>query len=605
VTLAIAVTACEDSHRPREVPQPASEADPLPEPAPSREGNVVTYPATTLGLDAFSANGRIQPHGAPTDYWFEYGPTTDYGWKTPVKAVAPKLAAFHRESWDAGTGGWRGGSGEDLKWVPNGGLSGGYVHYQEPTGVDYNHADGIGLLHLVQYLNLGIFEDERTPTAALGGKDPDLRDARVRVAVRGTSWNANGTELLWWSQIDVTHGKPPPDRNPAYSNWANTGFVLTDALFSGSWERVEYRLWNDTTQWTYAGTNRELNKQLDRSVYVYAPLDEVLSHLDIDVFHLLAFVDPYHSPTGAIDFDELEIAYRNRSVVFPPNGGKVASAPVGSTDPATLTDGWRNGDGKTWKSAPFPTEPFEIVYELAQPVLVERVQLHQNPEWPSKNVEVLVTADGEKWETIATGALPPSSPAGPSFAYFLAIDLDRVFDTPSRKVKIRVLDGYKPGFWGLGEIEVFGRGAVMATDDDWYRVNADVTGLARGQTYHYRLVTKQGDKLELGGDLTFTVPETAKPDALTGAATRIGGSSAKVEARINSLGVEAQTYFEYGDDIAYGRRTPPRRAGPEVTPRTVAERLEGLSPGRTVHYRIVVESPFGTTYGRDASFVAR
>src|SRR5690349_1850386 len=40
---------------------------------------VVTYPATSLGLTAFSANGRVQPHGLPTSYYFEYGTTTSYG----------------------------------------------------------------------------------------------------------------------------------------------------------------------------------------------------------------------------------------------------------------------------------------------------------------------------------------------------------------------------------------------------------------------------------------------------------------------------------------------------------------------------------------------
>src|SRR4051794_13144362 len=37
---------------------------------------VETRPATSHGLDTFSANGRIQPGGRPTTYYFEYGATT-------------------------------------------------------------------------------------------------------------------------------------------------------------------------------------------------------------------------------------------------------------------------------------------------------------------------------------------------------------------------------------------------------------------------------------------------------------------------------------------------------------------------------------------------
>ena len=44
---------------------------------------------------------------------------------------------------------------------------------------------------------------------------------------------------------------------------------------------------------------------------------------------MVAFVDVKNPPTGAIDFDELTIAYRNYSLLLPPNGGKLVSAPAG------------------------------------------------------------------------------------------------------------------------------------------------------------------------------------------------------------------------------------------------------------------------------------
>ncbi|MGC4079587.1 MAG: discoidin domain-containing protein [Rubrivivax sp.] len=417
------------------------------------------------------------------------------------------------------------------------------------------------------------------------------------------SWKANESELLWWSQVDVTHGKPPPDRDPAYSNWAHTGSTLTDLLATGNWERAEYRLWNDTNDWTYAGTNRSLDGQGGRGYYVYSPLDEVLTHLDVDVFHVLTFFDNTKYPQGSIDFDELDITYRNHSRVFPPNGAKVTSTPAGADDPATLTDGWRVGPGKTWKGAPSPQGPQEVVFELGSPITIQRVQIAQNPEFPAKNVEVMVSADGETFgDPIVARTLPdPATTLTPSFAY----TLDKELSVPAKKIKLRILSGYRSDFWGLGEFEVFGTGAALPTDDDWVRVNADVTKLERGKTYHYRLVAEQDGKAELGGDLTFTVPADAKPEVLTGAASRIADGNAKIEGRYNTLGQEAQVWFDYGPDTGYGSQTPPKRAGQDITPRTFVGNLTGLAPGSVVHYRLVAQGALGTTYGRDQSFSAK
>lgn len=581
-------------------------------PAPSADGNVVTYAATSLGLYGFSANGRIHPHGKPTEYYFEYGPTTAYGQRTPVAPLGPKLSAHYAENFENGLAGWRGGAGNDLVHVAHGGKDGGgFVRYAEPTNDDLNHVDGIGTLHLVEYLYPGIFDGD-APTAALGGADPDFRDAKVTRVLRGVNWKPAGSELIWWAQADVAHGARPLDQEPHYANWGHTGHLLTDHLFSGQWETVSYRLWNDTAEWTYSGTNRELNAVYNRDQYHYASLDDVLRHLNIDFFHVLAFVDGYAPagyPTGAIELDDIELAYRNHSLLAPSNGGKLVSAPPGSpSDPSVLTDGWRTGVGKTWLSAPTPTAPLEFVFEFARPVTVQKVQLHQHATFPSKDVEVLVSTDGGAWTPIVTDVMPEKSvgsenfpPGGANFVYLLVKGLS----APATKVKVRVLSGYRAEAWGLGEIELFGTGAQMETEDEFYRLNADITGLTAGQTVHYRLVATSDGATVAGGDQTYTVPLDRTPLVTTFDATRIRAGGAKVEGRINTLGTEAKVWFEYGPDVSYGSATTPKRAGPELTPRTVVDQLSGLTPGATVHYRVVVEGTAGTARGADASFVAK
>ncbi len=578
-----------------DVAAPVIDAD-GPPPAPSPDGTVVTYAGTGLGLIGVSANGRIQPHGAPTEYYFEYGPTKAYGRRTDLTALGPKIAAHYSESYDKGLAGWRGGSGEDLIFN-----DAGFVRFEEPSYDDFNHVDGIGILHLVQYLYPGTFDSD-APTAALGGADPDFRDAKIKTVLRGNAWQTSGTELVWWSQVDPKRGVYKAGEELKASNWAHTGYFLTDHLLSGKWETASYRLWNDTTQWTYSGTNRELNAQLKRDLYVYAPLNDVLSHLNTNIFHLLAYIDNYNYPVGSIDFDSIEIGYRNHSLVFPSNGGKLASSPAGSENSAGLTDGWRVGAGKTWKSAPSPSSPQEIVYAFERPVVVQKVQLHQNVDFPSKDVEVLVSNDaGATWTSIGQDAIPASHPAGPNFSYLLMTGLS----APAQKLKIRVLNGYRADAWGLGEVEVFGTGAKMQTEDEENRVNADITGLAPGETVHYRLVAVSGGKTVAGGDQVFAVPSDRTPYAVTGEATRLIAGTAALRARINTLGAETVVFFEYGPDQSYGMTTTETRSGPEISIRTVVANLAGLTPGRTVNYRVVVKGDGGTTRGRNATFVAK
>ena len=100
---------------------------------------------------------------------------------------------------------------------------------------------------------------------------------------------------------------------------------------------------------------------------------------------------------------------------------------------------------------------------------------------------------------------------------------------------MRVLSGYRPQHWGLGEVEVFGTGAVLLPDDDLYHVNTDVEGLAPATTYHYRLVAVGGGATAPGEDRTFTTPATKKPLAETGPAGRLTATSAKLEGRLTVM----------------------------------------------------------------------
>jgi hypothetical protein len=559
--------------------------------APPPDGPVVTGPALVRGKTARSLTGRIQPHGRPATYYFEYGRTEAYGMATPSRALPPRLAAHYRETWDKGPAGFRHATNaEPSEHVVEPGAAGGFIRHREPTERDANHLDGVGLIHIAHYYHPGTY-----PSVAPGEQglwaagDPDLRDARVRVSVRGRDFQPNGSELVWWSQASLPFVEAEGDSGWRATNWAFTGFSFNDALATGRWESVEYRLANDPALWTYGGYAAYQN----RPNYVYAPIDDVLAHLDINFIHALLFVNFYEPPEGAFDFDDFEVTYRNHSVLLASNGGTLRSAPAGSEGAPALTDGWRHGAGKTWRSAPSPSAPQEIVWDLARPVTIERLQVHQDPDWPSKDIEIEASADGVTWTSIGEWTLPEAAPNGPNFAFVHARDLQ----ITAKAVRVRVRSGYKTERWGLGEVEVFGSGAVFETDDDWYNVNADVTGLEPGVTYHCRLVSVSGPEIQRGPDVTFTTPGSAAPVVETLPPRRTGPGSATLEARVVSMGRETNVWFELGADGTCPQRTGVIYAGLSETPRTVLIPVTAQPSGTTLYYRIVAENLSGIARG--------
>ncbi len=576
--------------------------DPLTPRCAASPSDVTTEGGTLLGQLAFTANGCVQPHGEPTEYYFEYGKTEAYGQRTVIQPLPPRRAAHYHESWDKGLAGWAGGiNGRDLELKTGEGDrgstgAGGFVRFNTPTGDDANHEDGIGYVQLPEYLHIGTYVQDGLVTASLGGGDPDFRDAFIAVDVRGNNFVPNGAELVFWAQADSDLAEQNHDFWRR-ANWAYTGFNLTDAALDGKWQRVAYRLQNDSRLWSYGGASVGQR----RDSYQYWPIDNVLGHLNCNFFHMLSFVALYAVPTGSIDFDEIDVTYRNHSLLFPSNGARIVSSPRDAADPAPLTDGWRFGAGKTWQSAPNPREPQEFTYVLANPVTIDVVQIHQDPTFPSREVEVLVSPEGASWVPLTAGSVPGSSPQGSNFTHYLA----RGLDAPAQWVKIRILSGYQPERWGLGEVEIFGSGAVMATDDDWYAVNTDIQNLERGSTYHYRLVTKSGSKITFGRDQSFAVPEQSKPAVLTGQPSRVNNRVAKLEGRLDPFGKPTTYFFEYGTSTSYGLRTTPAYAGVGATERTVIAYLNGLEPGTTYHYRLVAQNDEGIGYGSDGMFVAR
>jgi hypothetical protein len=131
-------------------------------------------------------------------------------------------------------------------------------------------------------------------------------------------------------------------------------------------------------------------------------------------------------------------------------------------------------------------------------------------------------------------------------------------------------------------------------------VSAELTSLAPGTTYHYRLVATNGSGTARGADGIFTTSST--PVASTGAASSVTTTTARLAGTVDPNGRTTTWFFEYGTTTGYGSRTPGVSAGSGTSGRNVAATVSSLTPGRLYHYRLVAQSDAGTSRGSDRTF---
>ncbi len=135
-------------------------------------------------------------------------------------------------------------------------------------------------------------------------------------------------------------------------------------------------------------------------------------------------------------------------------------------------------------------------------------------------------------------------------------------------------------------------------------VEAQLSGLATGTAYHYRVVVRTANgKTKRGGDQVFLPP--AVEGLLTEPATHIGPTNATLNASFAGDGEETHFYFEWATATewettrSYDHKTTTEDAGAPTVPTAVSFALSGLEPLTTYHYRVVATNGLGVTRGRD------
>jgi hypothetical protein len=116
------------------------------------------------------------------------------------------------------------------------------------------------------------------------------------------------------------------------------------------------------------------------------------------------------------------------------------------------------------------------------------------------------------------------------------------------------------------------------------------------------LTTAAGSTATATEHLTYA---PVAPTAVTGAATNVSGTGARLTGTVTPGTAIAAYHFEYGPTRSYGTVTPAVALSAGSSAVAVAAQLAHLTAGTTYHYRLVAISALGTSNGSDRTFVPR
>ncbi|MBI3604739.1 MAG: hypothetical protein HY202_01780 [Nitrospirae bacterium] len=125
-------------------------------------------------------------------------------------------------------------------------------------------------------------------------------------------------------------------------------------------------------------------------------------------------------------------------------------------------------------------------------------------------------------------------------------------------------------------------------------VSAVISGLSPNTIYHFRIDATNSAGTNRGLDFTFTTL-ASPPVVTTAAASGIALTTATLNGSVNTNGVTANGWFEYGTTTA----TQALSSGTNVS---FSQALTGLTANTLYHFRAGASNTGGTGYGSDATF---
>lgn len=132
-------------------------------------------------------------------------------------------------------------------------------------------------------------------------------------------------------------------------------------------------------------------------------------------------------------------------------------------------------------------------------------------------------------------------------------------------------------------------------------INADLTNLKPGTTYHFRTKAENIAGVTYGADQIFTT--FVPPDASTSFASSVTSSAATLNGTVNANNTLTIVSFEYGTTSGYGHIVAASRSpisGNDTI--NVSSGLTGLNESTLYHFRVKAVSIAGTVTGNDLTF---
>lgn len=162
-----------------------------------------------------------------------------------------------------------------------------------------------------------------------------------------------------------------------------------------------------------------------------------------------------------------------------------------------------------------------------------------------------------------------------------------------------------------GSVDCAESPASLGTGTSPVPVHADLSGLAAGTVYHFRLSASNFEGTESGDDATLKT--TGPPVLAEEFASDVAYTEATLNATVNPEGFPAIYHFEYTTQADFdlngfsgAQSTPDLPLTGDRAGHVTAANLSGLEPGTAYRWRIVADNTAvangGTTIGSDHSF---
>lgn len=136
-------------------------------------------------------------------------------------------------------------------------------------------------------------------------------------------------------------------------------------------------------------------------------------------------------------------------------------------------------------------------------------------------------------------------------------------------------------------------------------VSQNLTDLVPNTAYFVRVVAQRAfNARAISSEQQFTTLAVA-PDVTTDIADDVSPDHAVLTGLINAHHNPTTYYFQYGTSTAYGTSVPPSQdgdAGASNDIVQVLQRIDGLQPATTYHYRLLATNSAGSTPGTDQTF---